>query len=375
MSVPISELKYCKRKMISNVKLVEALELFGISGNIIVLDHFKDSTKTALSTIPFLLNRMQPDQIYTANIGVKNNNAFTSTPDSSEIVAMAKALGVHADETDILTYMQRFGRLFTSCYLDLCCSFETMKTIILFFVANHIDVTQCVLVAFTVEMHRTMHRDGKFSNNELIRDFIFGDFKQALPFTFCDPMVWMNMSDSSNKMQFVIIKLTPAEFPHQSHMAFNPRDRSPYQLLYRPTDDPNVFEKGIVTKIGKSRQVVDWSTEKALQTTIDWGNVLVKLPNGAKVLDEVLLTNHPLINSKITKSFHKVSYSGEVQKAYKLDGVVTFCVKYEDGDEEEMTTKEICRYTKKMTKCYKVKRDVKWLMSNVLTKGRLRSSR
>ena len=365
-SVPLFEKEYCDRKNTSNTLLCDALNLFGICGNIIVLDHFKDSTKITLNTIPMLLaHKFRPDQIYTANIGVKNGSFFP-TLDSANIVAIAKNLGVHADEVDILSFLQRHGRIFEGCYLDMCCSFENTKPILLTFVGNHVDPSKECLIAFTVEMNRTSHREDKNSNNELIRDFVFGaDFKRALPFTFCDPLIWINSSDKSNKMQFVIIKLTPAKFPHQSHMAFNPRDCSPCQPIFRMTGQPGVYEKGLVKQIGKPTIVVDWSSQPTTTSFVPWDEVCLVLPDCAKVVDEVLVLQHPLIDSEIVKTFHKRAYTGKVTRAYKLDDKkedITFFVKYEDGDEEEMTAKEVFRHAKHNPK--KVNREVKWLKRN-----------
>ena len=333
-SVPLTYVSYSDRKRSSNEELDKALMMFNITeGDFLVLDHFLDNSKTSLSSIPWLLRRFRPQQIYTANIGM---NPLGSTEDSRQVVKLAQDLGVHAEEIEILSYMKtRLQRTFSGGYLDFCCSLATAKDAILTFVGNHLDVSRDAVVAFTVEINRTMHRKEKSSNAELIRDFIFGEFKASLPYTFCDPMIYFNMGDISNHMQFVIVKLSVATLPHHSHLALNPRDRTPHQVVYR---GPH-FEKEIMKPV--------------VPTPYDWSDLRVVLPEGCLIADEIPVPDHPLLETTVKKTFHGRPYIGKVVRAYNVEGrFLRFYVKYEDNDAEEMSVSEVRRF--------KVKRMTKW---------------
>jgi hypothetical protein len=332
-----------------------ALKQHNIKGNTICLDHFKDSTRATLSTIPLLLEHQcfQPSQIYTANIGVVGNK-FVSTADSADIVQLAQQLGVNAAEMDIHSLMAMFGRDFSSAYFDFTQSFATTKDTLKTFVGNHVDIKRDCIIAFTVEMNRTMHREEKSSNNEIIRDFLFGELKQVLPFTFRDPIILENDGDATNVMQFVIFKLTPAVFPHHSHMVFNPRDKSPSQIVYRLSQGGE-YQRGVISGMGKAKFDVDWSCSNFREEYTFGDNInnpftqhslVTCLPPNTKIAMEQPVEKHPLLHQMVVKTFHDVSYEGIVDKAFKEEGkgVELFHILYSDGDEEEMTEAEVLQH-------------------------------
>jgi len=337
--VPYTENSYKERKHRSNLLVKDAIKDIKGGSKMILLDHFKDSKRNSLNSIPHFMELIPAENIYTANIGVKKNGSFYSSKDSTNIVHLAKKLGVNAKETDIFSYLSSFqGRQFSIGYFDFCCSFKTAKQTLLHFVGNHLDVSKKGVLAFTTEMHRSMHREEKHSNNELIRQFVFGDLKSYLPFTFADPVLLVNERDSSNTMQFVIVQFTPREYPHHSHLVFNARDTNAYQVVFKR----NTYEKGIIKYVGTGSELVEWSTK--VKTPVDFEELLLILPEGVSAKGETPIRTHTLLKKEIVKRFNNVPHVGVIEKAYQVKRKLFFLVKYEtDGDEEELTEAEVKR--------------------------------
>lgn len=387
--VPLTSTKYQMRKEHENLQIVKYLRQFNLlNANTFLLDDFVDNTSTKLGTSSMLLEHgiCKPEHLFLANTGMTKAGVFGSTPESTAIVEFAQKIGINAEEIDAASFLQSKPRMFKVAILDTCGGLDNAIKLASGFVSKNMITNEDCIITLTAEMNRTSHRkchgsERYLSNSEIVEKKIFKEFRRFLPYVSCRPAILVNQPDPSNKMQFVIIHISPAMYPHQSHMAFNPRDIYPTQIIYRilSTDlTQPIIQRGIVTNIGKPSACTFWGDASLpVSNPFENDDIMLIPPVGAIVIGEDEVHDHEFLGSVIEKKFITGKHEGVIKKVYRIDGEpeLYFNIEYDDGDTEDLTEREIQKVLKPKTKvkrAFKAHRGTKPIIS---TENRLKRAK